>query len=121
MSIQQLGNQDAFAYYARLQRVREYVEHHLSDDLSLGRVARVAGLERRYFSSFFHKKTGVRFTEWVTSCRIERAMHQLTKKNYAISNVAFAVGFQDVRTFQRAFKKLTGMTPRDYKRAVRPS
>jgi transcriptional regulator GlxA family with amidase domain len=111
----------AFTYYTRLQRVKDYVDKNISDDLSLGAAARVAGLEEKYFSTFFHAKAGVRFNHWVSYQRIRRAKELLWSSNQSITNVAFAVGFQDVRTFERAFKRVTSMTPFEYKKAVRPS
>ena len=118
---QDRANQEAFLYYLRLQRVKDYVESHLADDLSLKAVSRVAGFEQTYFSSFFHAKVGLRFSEWVSALRVERAKELLAEQNRSITSVAFAVGFHDIRTFQRAFRKFTQLTPREYKRSVRPS
>jgi AraC-like DNA-binding protein len=114
-------NDRAFSYYARLRRVREYVHRHLSEALPLGAAARIAAMNEKYFSTFFHAKTGLRYTEWLNSVRINRAVELMTERNYSISAVAAAVGYRDLRTFERAFKKRTAMTPRAYKRSIRPS
>ena len=113
-------NSSAFTYYARLARVRQYVEAHYSEDLTLAEAAGVAGLEPKYFSTFFHDKTGVCFKDWLRELRVEKALGLMRSRNYSITQVGFAVGFQALRTFERAFKRTTGMTPSDYKRAVRP-
>jgi len=114
-------NDRAFTYCARLERVKAYVDRNISDDLSLRSAARVAGLEQKYFSTFFHVKAGVRFKQWVSYRRVRRAQQLLSNSNHSITNVASAVGFQDVRTFERTFKRVTSMTPIEYKKAVRPS
>jgi transcriptional regulator GlxA family with amidase domain len=53
--------------------------------------------------------------------RVGRAMDLMKTEDYTISEVAFSAGFKDVRTFERAFKKYTNRTPRDFKNRVRPS
>lgn len=113
-------NERAFSYYSRLGRVKEYVENNLLGDLSLGSVAAVAGMERRYFSRFFRQKTGVRFSAWVASLRVQRAMELMRSANRSITRVAYSVGFRDVRTFERAFKRGTMMTPSAFRKSVRP-
>lgn len=114
-------NEGAFSYYARLDRVRRYVEGHYGEELSLGKLASVAGLERRYFSTFFHQKTGVRLTDWIAHVRISKATRMIRSHNYPISQVAHSVGYGDLRCFERAFKRYRNQTPSEYKRAVRPS
>lgn len=110
----------AFVYYHRLRRVKEHVERALADDISLTSAARVAGLETKYFSSYFRQKTGRCFKRWLAERRIESAMQMMKSCDYTISEVAFATGFRDLRTFERTFKKCTGTTPRAYRNSVRP-
>lgn len=110
----------AFEYYTPLARVRNFVEGNLQEDLSLTAASRIAGLSPKYFSAFFKKHTGLRFRDWITHLRIQRAKILLTEKNRAVTRVALAVGFKDTRTFQRAFKKVTGMSPIAFKKSVAP-
>ena len=113
-------NPTAFTYYARLERVKRYVETHLSGDLSVAKVSAIAGMERTYFSNFFHDKTGVRYRDWLASLRIERAKQMLRSANHSIARVATSVGFGSLRSFERTFKRYTGVTPNAFKRTVRP-
>jgi AraC-like DNA-binding protein len=109
-----------FSYYLPLQRVREYVEKNLSEPISLRVAASAAGLEEKYFSAFFHRKTGICFRDWLAGRRVDRAIEILTQHDDTITSVAASVGFQDLRTFERSFKRLTGLTPREFKRSVAP-
>lgn len=111
-------NEHAFEYYPRLRKVKEYVERHLSEVLSLRVLAAVACTEAKYFSKFFHKKVGIRPTLWVTHMRVAKAIALIQSADYAITNVAHEAGFCDLRTFERAFKKCTGITAQDFKRTV---
>ncbi len=110
----------AFSYYLRLNRVKEHFEQDLSAALSLETAASIAGLEKKYFSTFFHSKTGICFKDWVTRTRVAKAMDLLQTQDVSITNLAYAVGFRDLRTFERAFKRYTGMTPSAYKTKVSP-
>ena len=106
------------AYYRRLRPVAEYVARHLHEPLPLGRLAGVAGLEPKYFSALFRKRVGIRLTEWLRVYRVARAARLLHASDEHVSRVAFAVGFGDLRTFQRAFKRYFGASPRAYRTAL---
>ncbi len=114
-------NQDAFRYYARLQRVKRFVEEHYSEAISLQRAADVACMERTSFSRFFGSKVGISFTQWLTKVRIAKAVDLMKEKNTPLSEITYVVGFSNRRTFQRAFKKLTDLTPSQLKKTIRPS
>lgn len=114
-------NEDALKYYARLQRVKRFVQENYSKEISLDRAASIACMERTSFSRFFSSKVGISFTQWLTKVRITKATDLMKKSNYSISEITYAVGFSDLRTFERAFKKLTDLTPLQFKKSIRPS
>lgn len=114
-------NQAAFGYYERLARVKEYVYEDLARSPTLREAATVARMEMHYFCSFFRDKTGVTFTTWMDHVRVQGAVSLLASKNYTISQVAEEVGYRSIRTFQRAFKRHTGMSPSAFKKEIRPS
>ena len=111
----------AFIYYQRLRRVRDYVNQNYSDGISLRSAAKIASLEEKYFSAYFHQKTGICFKDWVAEVRVTHARAMMKSRAYNLTEIAFAVGFRDLRTFERVFKRRTGMTPRAFKNSVRPS
>lgn len=121
MIIERDINTAAFDYYGRLGKVKRFVDEHYADRVTLKNVADIACLEEKYFSTYFHSKTGVRFVDWIASVRVAHAMDLLRRGDKPISVVSEVVGFFDLRTFQRAFKKLTGLTPTEFKNSVRPS
>jgi len=114
-------NERAFQYYPRLQNFKQHVENHLSEDWTLESAARLVCMEKKYFSAFFHRKIGVTYKEWLTSMRIMRAETIMRSVDDSLTNIACAVGFRDFRTFERAFKKHTALTPMMFKKLVRPS
>ena len=112
--------ESVFDYYERLKRLRRYVEQNYTEEISLKTAARIAALEETYFSTYFRKKVGVPFSLWLQEYRVLRAIELLHKKNYTITELAYRVGFADLRTFERAFKRAKNMTPVQFKRTVRP-
>ncbi len=113
-------NWRSFEYYPPLSRIKRYTEEHYSEEIPLPCAAEVAGMEATYFSTFFLKKVGIRYTEWLSCMRISHAIRMIENRDQPIAEVAMAVGFGDLRTFQRAFKRITSMTAREYKEKVRP-
>jgi len=109
-------NRRALEYYPRLRRVRERVEREVSRPLSTASAARIAGLNPSYFSTYFHVKVGVRFTDWSRLVRIERAMAILLSEACPIGDLARRVGYTGQRAFQRAFKRHTSMTPSRFRK-----
>lgn len=110
---------EAFADNPRLTRVQRFCEENPDARISLVDAARVANLEASYFSSFFHEKTGVCFHSWLNYTRVLRAMHSLADTDLSITLVSRRVGFRDLRTFQRAFKRFATVTPTEYRKQAR--
>lgn len=113
-------NGEAFEYYPRLKKLREYVEQNPSEPISLQKAAGIATLERSYFSCYFRVKVGITFTEWLRQVRIKKAMELMRASDFSITEVAYEVGFVSLQAFERAFKKHTLMTPIQFKKSVCP-
>lgn len=109
-----------FAYYRRLGRLRQYVDEHYTEEISVRTAASVAGLQPNYFSSFFSRKVGISFREWLMRYRVRKATEILRQRNAQITEVALLVGFQNTRTFQRQFKRYHKMTPSQFRLQARP-
>lgn len=95
----------------RLARLQRYVEQHGADSLSAAQAARLLHLERTYFSKFFHRQVGIRFSEWIRLVRVDKAFELLRDTNVPIPVVADRSGFRSTRSLQRAIKKVVGVTP----------
>jgi transcriptional regulator GlxA family with amidase domain len=113
-------NGEVFDYYPRLNRLREYVEQSYSEPIPLEKAANIAALESSYFSSYFRAKVGITFTDWLRQVRISKAAELMKTSDFSISEVAEAVGFKDLKTSERAFKRYTLKTPREFKKSVLP-
>ncbi len=118
--LEPLVNDDAFLYYPRLRSVADYTEKHITDRITLGDAARVAGLERKYFSAYFRSKVGITWMEWLRLVRLVRAVNRIETQESSILRIALGAGFHDVRTFERAFKRYLGVPPMIYRAGARP-
>lgn len=107
---------NAFKYYQRLSRLASYCDAHYMDKISLGQAADIAGLERTYFCTFFHQRTGTLFGDWLSRKRIYIAMTWLQESDRSVACIATAAGFQCIATFERTFKRYAGITPREFRR-----
>ena len=98
-----------------MTRARSFIVEHADEEMSLAAVAHVANMSATYFSQKFKEMTGINFVEYVARTRVEKARNLLLNPNRRVSEVAFAVGFQSLSQFNRAFKKVAGQSPRDYR------
>ena len=98
-------NNEAFRYYARLQKVKHLVEEHYSEKISLQRAASLACMERTSFSRFFSNKVGISFTQWLRQIRISKAMDLMKKNNATIGEVTHAVGFSNLRDLPKGIQE----------------
>lgn len=99
-----------------LRRVREYVEAHLEQDLTIEDLAAVAGLSPYHFARAFKRSTGFGPYRYVLRRRTERAKRLLAAGKIPLSDVAQACGFGSQSHFSARFREVTGVTPRQFGR-----
>ncbi|MEM9906254.1 MAG: AraC family transcriptional regulator [Cyanobacteria bacterium P01_D01_bin.44] len=98
-----------------LQTVIDYIQAHLSQDLSLGKLAEVAALSESYFIRQFKKSVGVSPHQYVLQCRVKQAQQLLKQPQLSIATVSVQAGFKDQNHLTRTFRRLTGTTPKAYR------
>lgn len=95
----------------RERRVREYVEAHFEDDLSIQALASVAGLSPQHFAVLFRESTGFTPHQYVNHRRIALAQQLLADKNTSLIDVSINCGFSSQSQFITTFRKVVGVTP----------
>ncbi|RKN74869.1 helix-turn-helix domain-containing protein [Paenibacillus ginsengarvi] len=98
--------------------VLDYIEKHYNEDLSLETVAEQLQRSRSYLSTYLKEKTGMTFTDYVHDLRIRRAKEMLGGKDVRINEISERIGYQNVNSFIRMFKKICGVTPGEYRRVL---
>jgi AraC family transcriptional regulator len=103
----------------KLREVIEYINEHLSQDLSLAELAAVVNLSPNYFVTLFKRSTGLSPHQYVIHCRIERAKALLAENKLPIIEVCDRVGFQNPSHFTAVFRRFMGTTPKAYREETR--
>lgn len=98
-----------------LSRLLSYISQNYQHNCSLSLAAKSFGYDYAYLSRMFRQKTGVSFTQYLNQFRISQAAYLLSNTAESISSVAFLCGYDTIRSFNRNFKALTGMTPQQYR------
>ena len=98
-----------------------YMKEHTRLWLSQEDVAFIFAVERTYCSRLFRSSTGKTFCEWSRGIRMKAAKELLQRSNGSVSSIALAVGYRDLTTFERNFRKVTGMCPTSFRRKRRRS
>lgn len=99
-----------------IRMAKQYINENYNKAISLEGVSNHIGFNPAYFSSMFKKATGQNFMDYVIEIRILNAKGLLVQTNLDIADIAAKVGYTDLKYFSRIFKKLTNLTPSEYRR-----
>ncbi len=100
---------------ASITKAKVIVQANSDDELSLGRVAKAVNVSAGYFSELFHQTTGLTFTEYVARVRVEKVKNLLANPRLQITTIAYDTGFKSLSQFNRVFKRVCGISPREYR------
>ncbi|MEQ1860160.1 MAG: AraC family transcriptional regulator [Chthoniobacteraceae bacterium] len=109
----------AHADQDRMQRVCSYINAHLVETIDRDRVAAEAHLSAGAFSRFFKQRTGKTLPEYVNALRIGRACELLAEDRWKITDIAMECGFRNLANFNRHFRSLIKLSPREYRTRFR--
>ncbi|MDF2924169.1 MAG: transcriptional regulator, AraC family [Paenibacillaceae bacterium] len=101
-----------------LDQTVEWIKQHCTEGISIRQAAQHAGLSERQFRRRFQARTGMSYTDFVHRERIERICSLLETTDEPVSAIAAKAGYQDIKFFNRLFKRKTGVTPRQYRRSA---
>ena len=102
----------------KLARVLQYVQDHLTQDLSQHEAAASLGVSPAAFSQFFRRNMGRTFVDFVNDLRIRHASRALLESSVSITQIAFDSGFNNLSHFHAQFRRLRGTTPRAYRESA---
>lgn len=99
-----------------LQRVLAQIDARYQEPMTLGQAARMMNFSECHFSRIFRQYTGMNYVTYLNMVRIERAAAQLRESPARIVDIAYSCGFNNVRTFNRVFRQMTGCCPTEYQK-----
>lgn len=98
--------------------IRLYIDEHYAEDISLQDVAHTMGYSDAHFCKIFKQCFGTTFTAYLMDYRINMAKSLLADALINIKDIGLRVGFHDSTYFTRVFKRVTGMTPSEYRNEI---
>lgn len=104
-----------------IQRAIAHTLSHLDQDLRQADVAQAAGVSERSLARRFPEETQMTWLRFLQSARLLRATELLSAPRARVTETAFAVGFESLAAFTRAFERFTGETPKEYRKRMQAS
>lgn len=100
-----------------VEKIIDYIDTNYFDvNLNISQIARHFGLHPDYITRIFKKDKGILISDYINETRIKKAKNYLRSTNMKISEIAVAVGIENLQTFNRIFKKNVGITPGNYRK-----
>ncbi|MBE7175107.1 MAG: helix-turn-helix domain-containing protein [Mucilaginibacter polytrichastri] len=98
-----------------IRKAQEYIEQHFNDRISVDQLADMLALGRRNLQRRFKKATANTVLEYIQRVKIEAAKKEFETSRKNINEVMYDVGYTDVKAFRSIFKKITGLSPIEYR------
>ncbi len=102
-------------YMEKINSIFDYINENLTEDLTLDKIACIAGFSKFHFSRIFKQYTNLSFYEYLNQQRVKKAERLLLDPNITITDVAMQSGFSSISTFNRVFKTVKECTPTEFK------
>ncbi|WP_248924569.1 helix-turn-helix domain-containing protein [Paenibacillus hamazuiensis] len=98
--------------------IMNYIETRYAEDFSLDMLAEKLGMSATYLSMYIKEKTGANFSDHINRVRIREAKRMLASVELSIQHIGERIGYRNVTSFNRMFKKFTGMAPGEYRKSL---
>jgi AraC-like DNA-binding protein len=101
--------------YDKLEEILDYMRTRYADNLTVSQAATRFYMSPSHLQRVFKRGTGQSFTHYLQNLRIERSCELLKTTNWTVQQIASQVGYQDMKYFHTLFRKITGVSPREYR------
>ncbi len=99
-----------------IERIKSYIDNHLADPIGLNTICELVFMNKSYLSRLFKQEVGETFSEYLMRRRVEKAKRLLRFSDKSIDEITEAIGLENVNHFYRIFKRITGKTPRAFRK-----
>lgn len=98
-----------------IRKVKNYIKHSYMNDIRVEEIAKAVSLDRRYLTRLFKKQTGKTIQDYLVSVRMKHASDFLSK-GISVSESAALCGYFDLSNFSKMFKRIYGVSPKEFQR-----
>lgn len=112
-----LNNQNKRTQKQMYHDIIDYVKQNAGNNLKVSDVALHFGYNEKYLSHLFSTIAGIPLKQFILAKKMDLANFMLTDTNNSIGDIAAAIGFSDSHHFAKAYKKVSGLTPTEYRNA----
>jgi AraC-like DNA-binding protein len=98
-----------------VKKTIKFIQVKYSEPIQVTDIATACGLNRSYLSRLFKDATGYTVQKYLIVYRMKKAMRLMQDSSLSVQSIAFAVGYNDIFTFSKAFKAHTGKSPSEYR------
>lgn len=109
---------NSFITSDRLSNVYQYIRENFKKDISLDEIASIANLTPPAFCRLFKSRTSKHFVEYLNEIRISFACKQLQETDKTINEIGFECGFNTISNFNKRFKAVMGLSPKNYRNSI---
>ena len=102
----------------KFQDMLEFIDNNYENPLKLSDAAELMHYSTWYFSKFFKKLTGTSFIKYINQKKVTKAKQLIKENELNFTNISSLCGFENIRTFNREFKLVTGKTPKEYRQSI---
>jgi AraC-like DNA-binding protein len=110
------GRLHKLPHLGEVGRAADYIRQHIADPIHLDDIAASVGLSKRHLQRLFHKVLRMTIQRFVIHSRLHAAAHELTGSRRPMAEIALMFGFSDQAAFSNTFRRVIGLTPRDYRK-----
>lgn len=104
-------------YAERINKVSDYIQSHLDEDLSVEKLSQIALFSKYHFHRQFADFMGINVARYILLARLKRASYQLAfSPELKVIDIALKAGFENPESFSRAFKNIFGQTPSQFRK-----
>ncbi|GLX71393.1 response regulator [Paenibacillus glycanilyticus] len=101
-----------------IQQIKQYIAEHSHEDISLEAIGRMVGLSPFYISKMFKDQLGINYIDFLTECRIKKAIKLMGDPERSLKEITYMVGYHDPNYFSKVFKKMCEVSPTEYRKTL---
>lgn len=105
----------------KIEHIKQFLCRNTSRKVSLKDAADAVCLNLKYLSRVFREHTGTSFNDYKLSLKLGEARNMLARTGYTVDQIAHRLGYENAGSFIHQFKKLSGLTPAEYRKTTRAS